>query len=136
MCRPIESETADSWRNFSQLSIRVISLDRARRETLGNNSYEDAYWIRLLQLPALKNFSQDLPATGDYQEHRTEIKIDALPAGEYALVASASPGFELNKNPLAVQFIYISSIASVNAYEIPARTRMGAVFSMPSFMAI
>jgi len=104
-----------SWRNFTRLSIRIISLDRAGRETLGSNYYQDTYWRRLLQLPVLKSFSQDLPATGDYQEHRTEIKIDALPVGEYALVASASPGFELSKNPLAVQFFYVSSIASVNS---------------------
>ncbi|HEX9511392.1 MAG TPA: alpha-2-macroglobulin family protein [Puia sp.] len=103
-----------SWRNFGQLYVRVIRADRSLKEGLGRNSWQDEYWKKLVQLPVLKTFSPSLPATGDYQSHRVEIKIDALPAGEYILLASSDKDFSLTQNPLAVQFFYVSSIAYIN----------------------
>ena len=103
-----------TWRNFGQLYLRLIRADSSLKAGLGNNSWQDEYWKKLVQAPALKTFSPSLPATGDYQSHRVEIKIDALPAGEYMLLASASQDFSLTKNPLAVQHFYVSSIAYVN----------------------
>jgi len=105
--------TLVSWRNFGHLYVRVIRSDRSTKEGLGANSWQDQYWKKLVQLPVLQTFDLSLPATGDYQLHRTEIKIDALPAGEYMLLASAGKDFPLSQNPLAVQYFYVSSIAYV-----------------------
>lgn len=103
-----------SWRNVTQLYVRVIRSDRSPGDELNPNWWQDEYWKKLLQLPVLQTFEQALPETGDYQTHRAEIKIDALPAGEYMLVSSADKDFSLSKNPLTVQYIYISSISYVN----------------------
>jgi TonB-dependent SusC/RagA subfamily outer membrane receptor len=103
-----------SWRNVPQIYLRVVRIDRALQESLGANSYADEYWQKLLQLPALKTFSQTLPETGDYLQHRTEIRIDALPAGDYALVVSSGKDFSLAGPILAVQYFSVSGIAYVN----------------------
>ncbi|MHA4808776.1 alpha-2-macroglobulin family protein [Flavitalea flava] len=103
-----------TWRNFSQLYFRLIRIDRIQKEKLGNNPWEDGYWTKLLQLPSLKTFTQSLPETGDYQTHRTEIKIEALPVGSYALVACSENGFGLTKNAMAVQYFYVSGISFIN----------------------
>jgi uncharacterized protein YfaS (alpha-2-macroglobulin family) len=103
--------TLVSYRNFSQLYFRVIKMDRKLREDLGNNSWQDEFWKKLLQLPAITTFSQSLPVTNDYQQHRVEIKVDALPVGEYALIASVNKNFSLANEPLTVQYFYVSNIA-------------------------
>lgn len=103
-----------SWRNIPQIYFRLLRVDHTLQESLGTNSYSDEYWQKLLQLPVLKLLSQALPETGDYQQHRTEIRIDALPVGDYALVVSSSKDFSLAGPILAVQYFSVSGIAYVN----------------------
>ena len=55
-----------------------------------------------------------MPTTDDYLSHSAEVKIDALPVGEYVLLASADETFSLDKNPLAAQYFYVSDISFIN----------------------
>lgn len=103
-----------NYRNFTTGHFRLIKLDKPIKEKLGNNQWEDKFWSQLVTLTALKTFSQNFPDTKDHQSHRVEMKIDALPVGEYALLASADKGFSLKSNALALQMIYVSDIAYVN----------------------
>lgn len=103
-----------SWRNIAHLYARVIRVDPSTKDNLGTNTWQEEYWKKLLQLPSLRTFDQVLPETGDYQPHRAEIKIDALPIGEYILLTSTDKEFSLTGNPLLVQFFHISSIAYIN----------------------
>ena len=52
------------------------------------NSGQNGY-----RLPFEKSFQPVLPETGDYQQHRVEIKIDPLPPGQYALLTSSDSAF-------------------------------------------
>ncbi|MFT3825055.1 MAG: alpha-2-macroglobulin family protein [Chitinophagaceae bacterium] len=103
-----------SFRNFTQVYFRIVAMDRNIRENLGTNQWEDEYWQKLLKVPVLSSFAQALPDTKDYQAHNTEIKVNALPAGAYALIASVNKDFSINNNPLAVQYFYVSNISFVN----------------------
>ncbi|HEY0676764.1 MAG TPA: alpha-2-macroglobulin family protein [Chitinophagaceae bacterium] len=103
-----------NFRNISQLHFRLIKMDRATKEKVGRNQWDEDYWKAVLSLPALKTFTQDLPATNDHQFHATEIKVDALPTGEYALLASANSKFDLSVKPMVLQYLYISNIAYIN----------------------
>lgn len=103
-----------SYRNVERLYLRLVKLNDGDRDKFSNR-YDESYWQSLVQLPVLKTWMQALPATGDHQQHRTEIKIDALPAGEYLLLSSADAGFSLKKNPLAVQYFFVSNISFINS---------------------
>jgi hypothetical protein len=103
-----------SYRNFTQLHFRIVKMDKAIKEKLGSDVWDDSYWKRLLRLPVNKSFSQTFPDTKDYQKHAAEIKADGLPIGEYALVASVNNDFDLSKNHLAIQFFHVSNIAYIN----------------------
>lgn len=105
--------TLISYRNFNQLHFRLVKIDNKLREELGNNSWQDEFWKKLLALPVVKTFNQPLPDTKDHQKHATEIKIDALPVGQYALIASVDKNFTLGKEPLALQYFYVSNIAYI-----------------------
>jgi alpha-2-macroglobulin-like protein/alpha-2-macroglobulin family protein/MG2 domain-containing protein len=102
-----------SYRNFAKLYFRVVKADRALKESLGNQ-WQDDYWKRIVQLSPFKAFLQSLPETNDYQKHSAEIKVDSLPVGEYALLASADENFSMQKNPMAIAFFYVSNIAYIN----------------------
>ena len=56
-----------------------------------------------------------MPETNDYLSHSAEVKIDALPVGEYLLLGSADANFSLDKNPLAAQYFYVSDISFINS---------------------
>jgi uncharacterized protein YfaS (alpha-2-macroglobulin family) len=103
-----------TWRNFTQLSFRIVKMDAKTRDAVGTNAWDDEYWKKLMKLPAVKSFSQNLPDTKDYQKHSVELKVDALPVGAYAIIASVGEGFSVTKNQLAVQYFYVSNIAYIN----------------------
>ncbi len=105
--------TLVSYRNFTKLYFRVVQLNDDIKNKL-QNRYEDTYWNRLVALQPLHNWEQALPATNDYQKHSAEIKCDALPMGEYLLLASTNADFSYNNSPLAVQYFYVSGISYIN----------------------
>ena len=55
-----------------------------------------------------------MPNLQDFQEHSTEIKIDALPTGTYIILASINPDFSINNNYLARQITYVSNISYIS----------------------
>ena len=60
-----------------------------------------------------------MPQTKDYQTHAAEIKIDALPVGEYLLLTSSGVGFVDSLHKMTKQIIYVSNISyikNVNDY--------------------
>ncbi|MDO6429158.1 alpha-2-macroglobulin family protein [Flavitalea sp. BT771] len=103
-----------SWRNFSRLYGRIVRISHDERMKLGNNTYEDNFWQKLLKLPLQQTFVQTLPGTNDYQQHQVEISIDALPIGSYALIAGDDSTFSLGKNLMSVAYFHVSKIAYIN----------------------
>ncbi len=104
-----------NYRNTAQVHFRIIKLDKKTKDSIKvNNSWQDEFWQSLMHLPTVKTYAQPLPATKDYLQHRVEVKLEALPVGEYAVLASIDKEFQLKNNVLAVQFFHISAIASLN----------------------
>ncbi|HLY70848.1 MAG TPA: alpha-2-macroglobulin family protein [Puia sp.] len=106
--------TLVSYRNITQLYFRIIKLEHQQKLNLTNIQWNGNYWNNLMDLPVTRAFSQSFPETGDYQLHRAEIKIDSLAFGEYALLASVDPNFNMQKNLMAVEYFYVSNIAYIN----------------------
>ena len=102
-----------SFRNLSSMYTRVIALDQQLKQNLGDEFWGDDYWQKITRQKFIRSNVQLLPDAKDYQPHRVEIKTDALPPGEYAFLASASENFELNNNPMAVQYFHVSSLAAI-----------------------
>lgn len=104
------------YRNFSKLYLRLVKADEKLKDNL-QDPYDEKYWPTLLAAEALRNWEEELPATGDLQEHRTEIKIDGLPAGDYVLLASAEPGFKKDKGIIGARLFHVSGISFINQRE-------------------
>ena len=107
--------TLITYRNFNTVYFRILPLTPELKKQITNNYNNDQIFQKLTNEKNLRAWKQDLPPGDDYISHSTEVKIDALPAGEYVLLGSASADFSLNKNPLAAQYFYVSDISFINS---------------------
>ncbi|MCE7058488.1 alpha-2-macroglobulin [Dyadobacter sp. CY343] len=100
------------YRNIKKLYLRLVKAT----ETLKVNFEErsgDKFWRNISKTPAIRSWEQVLPDTKDYQEHSVQIKADALPVGEYMLLASSSPDFSDTESIGGVRLMYVSNISYI-----------------------
>lgn len=104
-----------TYKNIDTLYLKVIKTDKKQKSDFTGNSWEEKSWHTLSNLPAINSFTIKLPATDDYQQHKVEIPVDALPAGEYVILASNNAGFSFSFNPrLAAGFFYVSDLSLIH----------------------
>ncbi|MBL7708741.1 MAG: alpha-2-macroglobulin, partial [Chitinophagaceae bacterium] len=102
-----------NYRNLNTVYLRLVKADENLKKELADQ-YGDKYWSSILAAKAERNWQQVLPVTNDLQDHSVEIKVDALPAGEYVLVAGSDRDFKNEKTVLGARLFYVSSISYVN----------------------
>lgn len=107
--------TLVTYKNFSSLYFRIIELTPELKKAVTKDYNNDEVFQKLISEEILKDWMQSLAKTDDYLSHSVEVKIDALPVGEYVLLASVSKDFSLDKNPLAVQYFHVSDISFINS---------------------
>ena len=100
-----------NYKNLQSLYYRIIKLND---EDLNNIRLDETQWKRLSNAPFIRNIKQYLPDPGDKRSHSVEIKIDALPIGQYAILSSTGPDFIVGKNLLTLQYIHISDISYIS----------------------
>jgi len=101
------------YRNITQLNLRLIKADSSLKRRL-QELHDDKNWSALTNTTAIRNWQQALPLTNDLQEHRVEIKIDALPIGEYILIATDDAGFNNRKSRIGAQLFHVSNISYIH----------------------
>ncbi len=101
------------YTNVPSLHFRILKADATLR-SLMENPYDEKYWPAIIAAKPVKNWEQTLPATNDLQQHSVEIKIDALPAGEYVLVASPDKDLSGKKAVIGARYFYVSGISYVS----------------------
>jgi uncharacterized protein YfaS (alpha-2-macroglobulin family) len=106
--------TLVSYKNFNTIYFRVVSLTHEEKDMLKDITDNEKLFQKLTTEKSIKEWKQQLPATTDYLTHSAEVKIDALPVGEYLLLGSAASNFSLDKNPLAATYFYVSDISFIN----------------------
>ncbi|HMU45785.1 MAG TPA: alpha-2-macroglobulin family protein [Chitinophagaceae bacterium] len=102
-----------AYKNISSLYFRIVKADEKLKELMANQ-YDDKYWSSILSASVLKSWTQSLPDTKDYQQHRVEIRVDALTTGDYVLVASTDKDMDSKNAILGARLFYVSSISYVN----------------------
>jgi hypothetical protein len=95
--------TLITYQNLDQIYFRIIALTPQLKKELQKNYDNDKVFQKLVSQKNITAWKQQLPKTEDYLSHSVEVKINALPIGEYALLGSENENFNLDKNPLAAQ---------------------------------
>ncbi len=101
------------YRNFSDLHLRLVKADEKLKNEIDNHD-DEKFWNKLIGAPVLRGWDQGLPVTNDLQKHAAEIKIDALPPGDYVLLVSAGKDFDIKNSLLGATLFYVSDISYVN----------------------
>ncbi len=109
------------YRNVTDLYYRIIKVNRGevrdlRRKLEKNYSGDnDKKFIEFFTAKAaFKSGSFKLPDDGDYQQHSIEVKLDAIPEGEYMVLYSHRSDFSTKDNGMAHAFTVISNISYVH----------------------
>jgi uncharacterized protein YfaS (alpha-2-macroglobulin family) len=105
--------TLVTYKNIPRLHLRLIKINREAVRKLYEMNFEKL-WKELVQLKPQKAWSQALPDPLDFQQHRAEIKVDALDNGLYLLLGSSDPQFATTQNILTKSLIYCSNISAIS----------------------
>ena len=76
------------YKAATAVNFKLIKATEELKNRL-RQGQDDKYWSLLTAAPSVRNWNQPLPATNDLQQHSVEVKIDALPVGEYILLATS-----------------------------------------------
>ena len=103
-----------TYQNVPKVYFRLLKIDpEANRKVLG-----EATEPRLDTYRAMKpetSWDQSLPDDGDYRSHSTEMKIQALPAGYYVLLASSDASFPASKAVITSNGFWVSNISYITS---------------------
>ncbi len=100
------------YQNINKLYLRIVKATPVLLSDFEKRN-GTAFWRTVSKAPAFRNWDQRLPDTKDYQEHSVEIKADALPVGEYMLLASTSPDFSNTQSICGMRLLYVSNISYI-----------------------
>jgi hypothetical protein len=103
-----------NYKNVTRANFRVIKVAAELRRAMAFDQSNDSLWLVFTSIKPANQFSVNFPDTKDHQQHSAEIKVDALPVGEYALISSSENDFSLKKGSLALSFFHVSNIAYVH----------------------
>ncbi|MCP3930742.1 MAG: hypothetical protein GY705_16765 [Bacteroidetes bacterium] len=100
------------YQNINKLYLKVVRFEKDELYTFNSlRTKEKAKFIN--DKTAIREWSEQLHKGGDYNKHAVELKIDALPFGQYLLVASDNSEFESNNDGGTLGYIvtHISNIS-------------------------
>ncbi|MBL7841745.1 MAG: hypothetical protein JNJ75_16490 [Cyclobacteriaceae bacterium] len=110
-----------SYQNFTDLHYRIIKISREEVEKLRkkldrdyNIDREEEFLKYFIAKTPAKTGSYKLPDDGDYQQHSAEVKLDAMPEGEYMVLFSHQADFKTGGNGLAYGFTVVSNIGYIH----------------------
>jgi len=105
-----------SFRNLKTAHVRVM------RGTSAPDFFENVEWdkriARLLSQPTVQTRQWSIQNPGDYQEHRTELSVEALPPGHYWVLVSENAEFNPAGNVVAYTAFAVSNLAAVQYHEV------------------
>jgi uncharacterized protein YfaS (alpha-2-macroglobulin family) len=109
------------YRNFTDLYYRIIKVTRSEvreQRTKWIKEYnvdrEQKFIEYFAAKTPLKSGNFTMPDDKDYQDHSLEVKLDALPLGEYMVLFSHQRDFKTSGNALAYAFTTVSNISYVH----------------------
>ncbi|TNE60455.1 MAG: hypothetical protein EP344_07205, partial [Bacteroidetes bacterium] len=113
-----------SIKNLSALHVKVVSVPNDP-DVFNRMDWEDrlAY---LNNRPALQRKRWPVADPGDYRHHRTELSLEALPAGRYFVLAATSESFTEKDQIVSFAPFTCSNLAAVN-FQIDSKQRFAVV---------
>lgn len=101
-----------NYKNIPVLYGRIYRFSALNDTIPGQFILNDSnVYRKFISQTPYQQFIQPLPVTNDYQQHSTEMKVDALPVGKYLLVTCNSSLFQGEVNNIAIQSFTVSGLS-------------------------
>ena len=97
-----------SYKNTDKGRYKIVEWP----EDTDNQNYENVQ-SKLLMAKAVSNTAFTIKNPGDYQQHQTEIMVNPLPAGNYAIVLSKTGNFDKKEDICDYAFFDCTNIAAI-----------------------
>lgn len=106
------------YKNVKNVYLKIIPINFTEKDKLFNLKNKETnvdVLKRLNSINASKKWNITLPIAEDYLSHSTEIKVDALTSGYYALLVSTHPDFSIadGVNAVAVSTLFATKISYI-----------------------
>ncbi len=97
-----------TYRNLAEIWLRIIEIDPdVYIKQRNSRKYVEGY----IDKAPLKEWSVKLPDEKDFHNHRTEIRLPALPGGQYLILVSTAADFRQENNNVSFMHYQVSNIA-------------------------
>ena len=106
-----------SYKNIGEMHCRLYKLERGEEYELRKRRKNILPAVKSKEV--LKEWKQALPAFDDFHAHQTEVKIDALPFGDYVLLISDGTDFIEERNIVSANFFVVSNLSYVTTPNHP-----------------
>ncbi len=103
-----------SFKNIDKVYFRIISIDPASDKEIRESGRNEDKVARYLTFSPLKEWTRDIPDTGDFQNHSTQISLPALPLGYYVILAGTDKNFSTDNKPVAFTSFWVTNISFIS----------------------
>lgn len=103
-----------NYKNINKLYCKIVRIDTQYFIDNSNyyNTYDDKSISKILSIQPIKEWEISLPDKKDYRSHSTEIKIEAMPIGQYALIIAENQQYDRNY-PISISPLQVSNLAYI-----------------------
>jgi hypothetical protein len=101
------------FRNVETIYLRVVELDPHEPLSRKGQQNDEQLLEEFRKMRPVKQWSAELPAETDYQQHRSEIAIPPLTEGYYGLMLSDNPGFEKARGIVSITRFWTTNISYI-----------------------
>lgn len=103
-----------NYTNITKLYFKLVKTDYFSMRNYQNKLYGEKLLNKLLTLPTVLTFEQELPNDKDFNPHSVEIKVPAADVGYYMLLVSTNQNFSQKESCSSYQNYVVSDIATLN----------------------
>ncbi len=102
-------KVAVTYKNVPKVWFRIMADELTPNSYLNRNNQESEE--KLIERKSIREWSVVLPDDGDLNDHLTEVPVDGLPLGHYAIVVCDSSGFKAKVDNIAFARFWVTQLA-------------------------
>ncbi len=111
-----------SYRNIPKAYFKIVKVSEKEEDKIRRLAY-DKRGEYLQKLDPLKSWTVELPDDGDFRQHSVEVKLDALPFGNYLAIVSNNENYSSGNNALQYLFFQVSNLSYQSSKDEKGKTQ-------------
>ncbi len=102
------------YQNLSTAYFRIVRMDPEEDRALRQQERGENIISKYLLLAPVTAWSEELPDEGDFQGHKTQVKVPAIPKGYYIILASDNKEFSAANSMVVYASFWATGISYIS----------------------